>query len=1190
MATTKTGFLRFRAPSGEEVERPQEETQSLRRAGFTVEPGQTLLFRGDAGDVRRVPTERLSELAPTAPIAIPAAETVYQDVAREKFGGVGGAALSGAYGLAQGAGFGLPGKALMVAGVPGESLGMLQAAQPAAGFIGEVAGMATGGGVLSALGRGARGAAAAAEAAQVVAPSLARRAATEAAQFGAYSAGSEITRAGIEGREARPGEAFVEGAGVGAVTGALAPTLARGFERAKGIVSKAKDVKVADTAKAAETIAKDETVRRVDQEIISRGEEARTALEGHKATKEADIGARYTSLRDAVDSANQAHESLGQMGFGQNINKVQASLRNRMNKLYAQMTELGIEKEGAEAEKAVIDKLGKAKIDGAGFVRDAEISKANKLKDIARVEEDLRIAERAGRDEQTLAKLRDKLSFETESLRALQEIEKAGLEQISASLAFTDALKASQTVAKAVDMLDAKAEQSLLKQEAIDAQLARIIPEEMRMPAESLQTAERVAEQVGKQAPAAPDLARIVPKFTKQTPTVNRVRFMQGSTLADVLETASRMGGDTFIDVVGKLPTANGISLGGAQAAATPNAVFKWLINNEAAVAALKPSQRKALAGILEGASYEGAGRARKLVLENMPVLRSGGRSVPLPVAGAEAAAVERAVPAVAERAVTPEALYSAKDMARVNQLQASRAIEENILKNVTSTARALDEEVALSRATATDLNRQLESANASLRAARDAKAQVAAEKRVASIISEIKRVNQVQETLAQQAKKLGDLRAEKPFVTDIARVRAQAAATVADAQVAMQAAKAESRIAKLGAEQATVASELEVMAEQFDQIAKQGGIRDRMNEAASTMAAFRKDFGDIAKIERDKITNQFFVPGQAEVVQRAMDGFIKTPEGKKLVEQMAAANKASQREMARNIGEATRGKSVKGEVADALKDPAVIAATAMGGLGTGATVLAAMVASRAGSGGVRKALAAMSPMWTFGMLESAAKAGEAMLSNPALGATAAVAAQRLGAISRADVKQARGEVDEIIKEQSDAKRAFEAAASSTNFPGDRFNEIEQRYMATIGELQRLRKMSQGDGTPSAEDEEFVKAYRVLTNPASMVESFRNGSLSPAQAGILEKMSPDAYQSFKTMVDTVYENAPRVRRPRVMQAFRMTLANRDGFNVGEAQQTANLGAQQQEERGGEVATGRPQNAKNSGIVERAKLP
>ena len=1186
MATTKTGFLRFRAPSGEEVERPQEETQSLRRAGFTVEPGQTLLFRGDAGDVRRVPTERLSELAPTAPIAIPAAETVYQDVAREKFGGVGGAALSGAYGLAQGAGFGLPGKALMMAGVPGESLGMLQAAQPAAGFIGEVAGMATGGGVLSALGRGARGAAAAAEAAQVVAPSLARRAATEAAQFGAYSAGSEITRAGIEGREARPGEAFVEGAGVGAVTGALAPTLARGFERAKGIVSKAKEVKVADTAKAAETLAKEETARRVDQEIISRGEEARTALEGHKATKEADITARYKSLGDAIDSANQAQDSLAQMGLGRNVDKAQASLRNRMNKLYAQMTELGIEKEGAEAEKAVIDKLGKAKVDGAGFVRDAEISKANKLKDIARVEEDLRIAERAGRDEQTLAKLRDKLSFETESLRALQEIEKAGLEQINASLAFTESLKASQTVAKAVDMLDAKAEQALLKQEAIDAQLSRIIPTEMRVPAESLQTAERVAEEAAKRMGLTPEIERIVPQFTKQI-TTKRVGFMQAGSVADVLKSASRMGPEKFLEVVERLPTADGILVGGKKAAAAPGEIFKWLAKNDAAVAALEPFQRTALRDILEGASYQGGGKARKAVLENMPILRSGQKAVPLRIAETEvAAAMERE----AGRQITPETLYSARDMARINQLQASRAVEENILKNVTSTARALDEEVALARATSADLNRQLESANASLRSARDAKAQVAAEKRIASLISEIKRVDKTQETLMQQAKRLGDLRAEKPFATDIARVRAQAAATVADAQVAMQAAKAESRIAKLGAEQATVASELEVMADQFEQIAKQGGIRDRMNEAASTMAAFRKDFGDIAKIERDKITNQFFVPGQAEVVQRAMDGFIKTPEGKKLVEQMAAANKASQREMARNIGEATRGKSVKGEVADALKDPAVIAATAMGGLGTGATVLAAMVASRAGSGGVRKALAAMSPMWTFGMLESAAKAGQAMLSNPALGATAAVAAQRLGSISRAEVKQARSEVDEIIKEQADAKRAFEAAASSTNFPGDRFNEIEQRYMATIGELQRLRKMSQGDGTPSAEDEEFVKAYRVLTNPASMVESFRNGSLSPAQAGILEKMSPDAYQSFKTMVDTVYENAPRVRRPRVMQAFRMTLANRDGFNVGEAQQTANLGAQQQEERGGEVATGRPQNAKNSGIVERAKLP
>lgn len=1246
MAEPKTGYLRFKSPSGEEVERPQEETQSLRRAGFTPSPGQSLLVRGSGGDVQRIPVERLSRIAPSDPLAIPSARSAFEGVAEERFGGAGGAALAGAYGLAQGV-MPFTGYALQKTGaVSGETLGMLQQAHPYITTGAEMAGMVAAPSVFGAIGKAAkigRGAALAGEAAAEgaaaaeaagaaakTAPSLLRRVGTEAASLGAYSVGSEMTQAGIEGREARPVEAGLMGATLGAAGAALAPQIARGFGKVKSLVVGQRAAKLAedeaglaaarakaqarlDSAKTAKEMAaaraelksisdiekkaeklrateiENDVARRVDEEIVNQGDKAQQALDAHKAKIEGDVNASLNKVNDALKTANEAGESLRRMGLPMDPASAEATLLQRMNKLANSYNEIGEEIAANGGIVQSLDKLSAAKSNSIEFTRIAESELANRKALIERASNAYRAAKAAGQSEATLARLEGRLKEAQAASTMIEQVINASYEQIEASLAYTEAATAGNRIAGAVGVADEAVAKSLAKQEAIDNQLRKIIPTEMRVPTSAAASAEDVVEATARRMGLTPEIDKIVPEFTSGI-TTKLVGLMKADSVAGVLKSASRMGPEKFLEVIERLPTAEGILVGGKKAAAKAGDVFKWLARNDAAIAALEPHQRSALREILSGSTYEGAGKAREAVLKNMPILSSTAKATPLKIAETEiAAAMERE----AGNIITPEMAYSARDMGRIGALQAERAQAGSVVANVSAVSDALNDQLVAANKASIELGKQLETANASLRTAKDASKLRSLKAREESLRAQKDVIDQ---NIDRMSKAQMSLSAAIGSNAPVEQLRAQAAAGVANAQIAMQSARNAEKMARRVAKREAIGTELEQVTQNLREVMQVNGISERMTAANEIISAASKDLEGAAKIERDRITNSFYAPGQKQVVEKLMADYMKTPEGKHFAAQVASAGKARMRQMERGIEEKARaaagvGKDFSAEkkrVIDAMSDPAVIAATVTGGLTSGASVLAAMVASQSGKGGVRKLISALSPMWAFTALERAASFGEKMASSRVGPAVVGVTAEKLGEVSRRDVAKATAELDDIVKDQVEARRAFRSAADATQFPGDKFGPLEKQYADAVGELQRMRPKTLGKGPPSAEEEEFVKAMRVISDPMTLATAFQTGSISKSQADILRAVSPSAYENLKGIISATYEAAPHAVRPRVMQAFNISAEMPGtGMSVGSAQRVMAATGQPTPEPS--LGTARPPTSKNSGIANSASL-
>ena len=167
---------------------------------------------------------------------------------------------------------------------------------------------------------------------------------------------------------------------------------------------------------------------------------------------------------------------------------------------------------------------------------------------------------------------------------------------------------------------------------------------------------------------------------------------------------------------------------------------------------------------------------------------------------------------------------------------------------------------------------------------------------------------------------------------------------------------------------------------------------------------------------------------------------------------------------------------------------------------------------------------------------------------------------------------------------------AFKLAASSTRFPTDEYAPIEKRYREAIGQLQKMRPASMGKGDPSAEEEEYARAVRLVTDPGSLVAAFEQGTLTGKQAQLLNTISHDVYKSVEHIVKTVHDERPQAINPRTLNAFRIvaqTSMSNAGLSVGEAQKLTGASAEKPEQDGDSLGTRRPSG--RSSIAESASL-
>ena len=1261
MAQTRTGTLRFKAPTGEVVERPQEEVQSLRRAGYTPEPGQTLLLRARGGGVREVPVENLASVSPDTEIAIPTRDIAFREVAKERYGGLGGAAKAFGYGGAQGYTSGLAGAGMIESGLAEpESLAMLRSAQPLATFLGEGVGMVGQGltlGGLGALARGAGAAGKAAQAAEVAAPTLrqavARGAAREAAAGAAYGAGSEITEAKIEGREARPLEAAAEVGAVGGAFGAAMPLLARGAGVLKGAAQKLRAEKIAESetlreaaiakaeqklanartaeqrdaarqeirtlreaekaaAKAREAGIKEQVEEKLDDAAIDAGQEAQRKLDDYRKLRTEEVQRNVAGIDDAVQAINATNEEVEAMGLGKSLGRARQKLESRIRSLASDVSRIGADIDAGESVITNIEALGLASKEVLSAKAAAtELANVEKGR-VARAAEELRLAERSGARAEEIAKLQNKLRAAELSQKVYSDHLNAIDEIAAATSDFSQGVRVSERLGREVGAFEAEGARAARGAEAAERKLERIIPDELKVTSEAAAAGEALSESLAKRMGLAPAIGEIVPEVGAQSRAFGAGigRVMTKASTERMLLSAARTGGEEFIDTLLKLSQTGmrkpaGLAIPTEFVGSAPSHVLGWLHDNPAAIRALDPLQRsRVLADVV---SKIGGESSKMSAMKDAVTraLKSKAAVAALEVPEAEvSAALMRSQKAPA--AAMPEAMFSAQKAANRASIEGEKAVLATVQSSAEAMAAKVRAEKAVIDKSLADAAKDLAQKREQLAAAKYEKTMVPRAQEVENLSQQIDRLQARSESLGALETKLTSAKtvgAGEQWTMD--QLAAEARENLLAAQNELQISRAQRQVGVAAAKKAGLEAEKQAAEDQLKKLIGGDGIiglEQVRRDAIGVIEQFRSFAGDLGKIEKNAITGRYYAPGEAEIVERSMKQYMSTPEGKKLAAQLAAAEKAAaskverqvEREVraAAGVPEAGAAPSTKQVLKDAITDPATLAAAAVGGPGAGFAA-ALMTAARSSKSGIRQMLTSMSPMFFYTSLENAATVAQRMASAPLAKAASIYQADKTQPVTRREVNEANDAVDSLLRDQQDAKNAFALAARSTSVPGDKFGELEKRYDQAVDMLQRMRPKTAGLGPVTAEQEEFVRAYKMITDPGALAQAFRTGSLTAKQAQLLNTMSPEAYAALDNMVKVVHAERPQALPPRLRMAFgvktSMSAPGTEGLSVGEAMQTMGAGHAQQEEqqRGGTLATRTP--GTRSSLAENASF-
>ncbi len=1253
MAQTKTGFLRFKAPTGETVERPQEEVQSLRRSGFTPEAGQSLLLRNASGGVTQIPVERLSRVSPETELAIPSQERAFKSVAEERYGGVGGAL--GALGLGgfQGLTSGFGGAGLIESGaVDAETLAMTRAAQPVASFLGEGLGMVgqsvlTGG--VGTAARGAGAAAAAAKAAPTLGRAIAGGAAREAVAGALYGAGSEITEAKIEGREARPLEAAATTGLAGGTLGAAFPAIARGLGAVKGAVQRLGAEKIVESetlraaeiakaekkladaqtteqraaareklktlrdaekaaAKAAEKNIKEDVAAKLDEAALQAGEDAQTFLQAHREVIQGEVDARMSGVGDALERVNASDARLSEMGFS-GVGSAKAKLNEDIRSLGAKLQKIGADikaRDGIGINQAALGVAKDDYITAVGAAREQR-SLASARAEAARQEAaNLRAA---GAREARIASVEERLlrSEAEEKLYAdyLNALEESG----GALHNYNQIAQAGRSLADKLGLAEAGIAKETGRAEALTRQLDRMVPDELRHTSEAGASGMNLTEAMARRMGLVPALGELVPTVGARDRAFKAGlgRIITKDATEQMLTSAARTGGEEFIDTMLKLGSTGmrkpqGIAIPRDLIGSSPADMLMWLSSEDGAraIASLDAGQRaRVLADVLPGLKVGEKSRAGAARQEVIRLLKRKGDAIPLTVPENEVQAALMRAQEGASASAAPEAAFSAAKAEKRALMEGEREAAGVVRARLEKTATDLRKAIADNSATLAERATALAEARANVKVTGYEKTMAAMGQRQEALERELAQAQSLGNRLAEAEQKVLSTLQGKAPIGQQQVVEAQQAVTAA--VNTLQEARLAREAAVLAAQGGSVEAELSLKRAQLAEIMGGDGITgiaQIREDAGAVVDAFRQYAGNIGKIEKSAITGKYYAPGQDKVVERAMQEYMRTPEGKKLAAAMAAADKAqaskavraTEAEIRAAAGVPAEGAAPSAAQAakEAFSDPAVIAATVMGGPGAGIGVIAAMVASRSGKVGIRQILTSMSPLFFYQSLERIAAAGERMAMAPIARAAGVVGAAKLDQVSRNDVKAATTQVDEILREQENARNSFALTAKSTRFPVVKLEELEQQYNVAIGQLQQMRPKTMGTGAVSAEEEDFVRAFRLVTDTGALARAFEQGTLTKPQADLLQKVSPQAYASLEHIAKVVHDERPQALSPRLRSALNITVSQTgEGLSVGDSQKLMGK-SEQGQPQGESLGTSRPPSAKNSSLVKNAE--
>lgn len=1113
-------------PQGKNVEVPQEQVIPLMRSGFGARAGQTVTLADAAGT--QIPIESLAEgLSKGERLRLQSSETLFKKGAEERFGGAAGLGAGLAYGALQGASLGTGGRALIESGlVNPDTLAQLESARGGGLFSTVGAGEALGGlGVAALTGGFGAGAAAEGAAARTLGQNMLRGAGREALIGAGYGAGSELTQAGIEGREAN----LLPAAAGGAVLGGALGAAGEGFV-GKATSLKAKGAKAAADKAAEEAAAREAGVVATDVADTEAKTAARDTLAGR-------YDAIKTQAKTLADEAKAASEAW--------------------NKTTAQ----------------TLEKTGNADLDGALKRINKEIDAG--YKDVQKLSSDIRTIDDIEVFEKSLSDtvergLKNKSNLADHKASIEEQYSLAKAEYDATKAAGADTIKTAAALSKMNKLenqlgyiLDAeKTFENLgglnvqLKGLASNTKSASNMLSQATSKAERIRarlngTGEKAAELAGSGAAAARDAEAVTLADIERGaaergaeriqygaggggPTKGNSRFFYG-----VAEKAASGDNAAFRDVIKDMIAADvGLSQGGmrgsifgeivkrptflSQLTAENAAYLRGIAENTKELKMIRtkgnftrvPRAAKALAAIEQGLSPEAVALARSAGIED--VLSVGETSLR---DGLNLVEKYRAAPSVENAAIADAGETAAKSVVEAAPAKAAEAAAKAPAETI---AALTPEETVKLRQTLADTEEKI----SLLEKERD--------QFVQETLAKTKERNVLVEklnTTKNEAKKsaiiedlgnIDNMLETRKFVSENLSAARDNLAEQAANQRAMRSASAVD-----AAEQAENLAHANTALKEAKRAAKQGTLVERAGQAVGKLTekqALRDDLLEIAKqrdeaadminslaasnqkwaLTQGQLKNTFVPLGEEVIFKKQLEAFNRTPEAKAL--------RAALEDVSKGAGKA-------------MEDPKTLQG-----------ILTADITQRIFGNGLLS-MAAGAYMASRTAKSSMAKVASTMLNSAAFYNASSKAIENMAKSSMAynrvasghkgytfSVPAANAYIDGILADRGAADKAFDEMIRNGGVNARGIEEARKRFNATVDYLERKRPPT----TNGAEAQNFARAVALIRNPSLLTKFVSDGALRQQDVDILQRVSPESYDQLKAAVEVLHQKKPEL--------------------------------------------------------------
>lgn len=1112
----KQTTVRLRDQQGRTVDVPQADAGQLLDLGYsptdlkqkvTLAEGGGEVSLGDLVDIRK-------QYGVTPRLEI--AERTFARTGEERFGGTGGTVAGLVYGGAQALTGGLAGKGLIESGlVEPETLAQLQATRPKTVSAGEVAG--TLGLVAATRGAGA-------------APSIARLIAREAAIGGIYGAGSEVTQAAIEGREARPLEAGLIGGTVGGVLGGALGGAGAALERRAAAREAAAVAKVAEEA----------TARQGQAAVIEQAE---------------NLSKRMVDTADQYNSFLGSLEDLGVSSPKGIRSKYEAVSRS------AERLNLALAKATTEAE-TINDAINPIRTGMAEHA--AQVAKAAQV-----------AAEQYATKTGELVALRAQEAAEKAAGKATGGLTRRIAKLQADASAHEAAKSAIEAQARGLAETAAMVEVEAAGNKAAVSEATKVIDDMTKITGQDARAAAAAGRKNAGTARINAEFEDAALREAGLTPTTDSVA--NGAMLA---------AKDGLTEETWRpwLQRVMNIEAGSGRA----GSIFGQILGNDSIMTKLPVNAAAAMVRIVDRATAEGAGagflkratalggnrpeflrisknadRIRKLVEntagpEGKAVMQAAGRDADALIAGAR-----QADPAIAGEAIREFTSIFPKTEARAVAAPLTDeahkvAVEEAV--TATQLAGTIDDTQAVAQSLA---EREVKIARRVAKLTRDAEGEgdkaLRASAKLAQAKQELEQVSGVRQAVEERVRTARQV-ADEMRIQGAEKTAASATsrATIADLQQQMVQVQAAARLADASAKvRALTAKQKEATSLAGLLQAKQEELKTLRNG----IIALEREGGRFRNVQ-----GRLVPPGQERLTEQQLKAFYKTPEGAKVLE-------------------ALKGTGVKPEshaALGAVLGSAIVESVL--GHGLVGTLLGAFIGAKLGGRGAGKVIPQIMNQLRTTQAVDKAIAGFQKVAPP-VGRAAT-----LSSTYSFPVQEAHTFVEDLKRERAAIDDTWRQVQSMPDLNQNAIGEAKRRFDEVASYLD-MKRPPAGIVT-GANATEFARAVAVIKNPELIQKFIRDGALRPSDVETLRRVSPEAFNRLDAAVKLLHVERPDMAIAPLF-GLQKGKKKATGYTMSVYTSQQLIGAAPSREQpmisGSESAAARGRPSSKSSLVENAKL-